>query len=76
MASYRALIRKLVEDLDLYKAQIRNLELINVQMSTKMSNFQDKKRALIKLAEIDQYDKSNLNKTFCKFPLYIFKYYI
>ena len=72
MASYRALIRKLVNDLELYKTQIRNLELINVQYQTKLTNFQDKKQALIKLAELDQHDKSNLNKSFCTQELFLF----
>ena len=54
------------EDLTLYKEQVRNLELANVQLSSKMSNFQDKKAALIKLAEINELDKNNLNKSFRK----------
>lgn len=54
------------EDLTLYKEQVRNLELANVQLTSKMSNFQDKKAALIKLAEINELDKTNLNKSFRK----------
>ena len=66
LSAYRALARKMNEDLNLYKAQMRNLELANVQLSTKMSNFENKKQVLLKLAEITDSDKSNLNKSFCK----------
>lgn len=52
------------EDLNLAKNQLRNLELSNVQLSTKMSNFENKKYQLLKLAEISELDKTNLNKTF------------
>jgi hypothetical protein len=54
------------EDLNLAKNQLRNLELSNVQLSTKMSNFENKKYQLLKLAEISELDKTNLNKTFSK----------
>jgi hypothetical protein len=52
------------EDLNLAKNQLRNLELSNVQLSTKMANFENKKYQLLKLAEISELDKTNLNKTF------------
>ena len=51
-------------DLNLAKNQLRNLELSNVQLSTKMANFENKKYQLLKLAEISELDKTNLNKTF------------
>ena len=57
------------EDLTLYKQQLRNLELSNVQLTTKMSNFENKKSALIKLAEINEMDKTKLNQSFRKFKI-------
>ena len=64
LQAYRALARKMNEDLNLAKNQLRNLELSNVQLSTKMANFENKKYQLLKLAEISELDKTNLNKTF------------
>lgn len=64
MGAYKALVRKLNEDLVLYRQQLRNLELSNVQLTSKMGNFEDKKLALLKLAELNEMDKSKLNKSF------------
>ena len=66
LQAYRALARKMNEDLNLAKNQLRNMELSNVQLTTKMSNFENKKYQLLKLAEISELDKNNLNKTFSK----------
>jgi hypothetical protein len=57
------------DDLNLYRQQLRNLELANIQLTTKMTNFEDKKSALIKLAEINEMDKTKLNQTFCNMKL-------
>jgi hypothetical protein len=63
--AYKSLVRKMNDDLNLYRQQLRNLELANIQLTTKMTNFEDKKSALVKLAEINEMDKTKLNQTFC-----------
>ncbi|CAF0799674.1 unnamed protein product [Brachionus calyciflorus] len=62
--AYKSLVKKMNEDLVLYRQQIRNLELSNVQLTTRMNNFEDKKTVLIKLAEINETDKTKLNQSF------------
>ncbi len=64
--SYRFLVRKMKEDAELNKKQIENLQQANSQLSLKMDNFADKKLQLLKLAEINEMDKANLNKAFRK----------
>jgi septal ring factor EnvC (AmiA/AmiB activator) len=61
---FRNLIRKMTEDADLYRHQIKNLEHANAQLSAKMGNFEEKKLALLKLAELNEVDKANLSKAF------------
>lgn len=62
--AYKALVKKMNEDIILYRQQLRNLELSNNQLSSKMNNFEDKKQALLKLAEINETDKVKLNQSF------------
>lgn len=62
--AYKALVKKMNEDIVLYRQQLRNLELSNSQLSSKMNNFEDKKQALLKLAEINETDKAKLNQSF------------
>ncbi|RMZ98244.1 coiled-coil domain-containing 33-like [Brachionus plicatilis] len=62
--AYKALVKKMNEDIVLYRQQLRNLELSNNQLSSKMNNFEDKKQALLKLAEINETDKTKLNQSF------------
>lgn len=64
--AYKALVKKMNEDIILYRQQLRNLELSNNQLSSKMNNFEDKKQALLKLAEINETDKVKLNQSFSK----------
>ena len=64
--AYRTIIRKMVQDLDLYKQKVKSLELSNVKLTAQMTHFEDKKAALLKLAVINETDKSSLNKTFRK----------
>ena len=58
---YRGLIKKLNEDIGIFKTQLRNSE---TQLTAKLTNFAEKKKALLKLAEINEGDRANLNKSF------------
>ena len=42
MTSYRGLVRKMDDDSDVYKKQIRTLEQVNYQLTNKMANFAEK----------------------------------
>ena len=52
------------DDADFFKNQIRNLEQANAELSAKMGNFEEKKLALLKLAELNEFDKVSLSNAF------------
>ncbi len=50
-----------------YRHQIKNLKN---ELASKFIRFDEKKAALLKLAEINEVDRANLNKAFCKLDSY------
>jgi hypothetical protein len=54
------------EELTILKSHIRNIETSNVNLRSKLGNFEEKKYNLMKLATLNEKDKSKLNEIFRK----------
>ena len=54
------------EDMEMYKNQIRNLEISNAQLRARMEGLNDKRLDLLKQAEIHAMDKAKLEKAYRK----------
>lgn len=61
---YRSIVKQMDDELVAYKNHVKGLKS---QLAVKMTNIDEKKAALLKLAEINELDRSNLNKAFRKF---------
>ena len=55
------MVKEMDKEIIAYRNQIRNLK---VDLSSKMNGLNEKKAALLKLAEINEVDRTNLNKAF------------
>lgn len=61
---YRSIVKQMDDESVAYKNHIKGLK---GQLAVKMTNIDAKKAALLKLAEINELDRANLNKAFRKF---------
>jgi hypothetical protein len=64
LEAYKNLIRQLTDENDLNKAKVRNLELSNTELSTRVKSFEERSRSLLKMTEINEIDRTKLNETF------------
>ena len=60
---YRSMVKEMDSEITAYRMQIKNLR---AEVATRMVGINEKKAALLKLAEINEVDRSNLNKAFCR----------
>jgi hypothetical protein len=60
---YRSMVKEMDAEILAYRHQIKNLKN---ELSTKLIRIDEKKAALLKLAEINEVDRTNLNRAFCK----------
>lgn len=60
---YRSMVKEMDNEITAYRTQIRSLRS---EVASKMTGINEKKAALMKLAEINEVDRSNLNKAFCE----------
>jgi len=57
------MVKEMDAEILAYRHQIKNLKN---ELSTKLIRIDEKKAALLKLAEINEVDRTNLNRAFCK----------
>lgn len=62
-----SIVQQINEEFSNIKATIRNLELSNAHLRSKIENFEEKKNSLMKIAQLNEMDRSKLNELFGKY---------
>jgi hypothetical protein len=72
---FKNMARRMWDDMETYKNQIRNLEIANAQLMARVDSLTDKKDDLIKQAELNEMDRAILQKKYRKLKSLMHKIY-